>query len=276
MDLSQPEHGIAYANIRRFREAAFAGPRYASWVRATSDAARRNARFTYLQLDPKEAARFVATAAEARIPLHHLGILLSIRRQELDEEAIVAALGTPHVAGLDVVGAETVPQSRAALLRAVDLLRATGRPAVLRIHAGEGYRGVGGHDNVNVVLSTLAAEAERVDLRPVKVVLAHAARIGDLAAARRDLARLTAHGVEVQINVNPLSNLVYHAAEPSEIAALKLPGPMVAGSDNIGTLADNIAVLDALRRGDLGAVERKTRHLRRLARRWERALSEER
>jgi hypothetical protein len=274
MDLSQPAHGDAYANIYRFRRAAFAGLSYASWVRATSEAAQRNARFTYLQLRANEAPEFVRAAEAAAVPLEHLGILVSIQRQELDERGVASALGTPHVAGIDVVGAETIAQDPQVLTRALELLRSAGRPTVLRVHAGEGYLGEGGHDNVNRVLATLADRAEAVDLSPVKVILAHAARIGDLAAARRDLERLAARGVRVEINVNPLSNLVYHAAEPRDIAALALPGPKVAGSDNIGSLADNLAVVEALARGDLRTVERKTRHLRRLAERWRATQSE--
>jgi hypothetical protein len=227
-----------------------------------------------MQVSSKEVVAFVETARAHDISLDGVELLVSIHRQEFSPAHAEVLAAHPEIVGFDVVGAEDAQQDPTALLQTVDALARVKRSRpVLRVHAGEGFLGDGGHDNVNVVLATLATRAERGDLAGLKLILGHAARIRDLPAAAAHIAALRARGVIVEVNVNPLSNLVYHAAEDlSDIAALKLPGEvMVAGSDNVGTLAQNQEVTRALVEGRVEDAERQLRHLRRLSGRWRRA-----
>ena len=265
MDLHQPDHGAAYDRISDFRRGAFAGARYPIWVRAVLEEAHRNAAGTYMQLSARELASFVPTVRAERLELGGVELLVSMPRRDPNTRTLAATLEQfPEVQGIDILGAETEEQDPAALDRAVDLLVRAGRSSpILRIHAGEGYLGDHGASNVNIALRTLVARSERTDLSRFRIVLAHVARVKDLAAAQRDIATLRARGVEIVVNVNPLSNLVYHAVEDlREIDALRLGVAVVAGSDNVGSLWLNARIVDLL-------VQRRFDQAARIAKRFQ-------
>ena len=103
----------------------------------------------------------------------------------------------------------------------------------------------------------------------VRVILAHVARVRDPKAAARDLLALKRRGVRVEVNVNPLSNLMYRAVDRLEdIAALRLGVPLVPGSDNVGTLAQNARILRLLVRGEGARAADLARHVVGLRDRW--------
>jgi hypothetical protein len=259
MDLQATDHDQAYKALRAFRQAAFAGPHYAAWVKAAIRNLRRNAASTYLQLKPHEIGTFIAAARAAKVSLKPVEILAEMRRNVLETGELEGLLARhPEVQGIDILGAEIDRFDPRTVDRAIDVLAASGRPApILRIHIGDGHLGKVFPENVNLALSQLVARSERTDLRPFRIVLAHVAHIGDVQAARRDLATLAARGVHVAVNVNPLSNLVYDVVKDvRRIDALKLGVPLVAGSDNVGSLAVNIRIVDLLMRGQGDAAAR--------------------
>jgi hypothetical protein len=252
MDLQATDHDKAYKALRAFRQAAFAGPHYASWVRAAVKSLRKNAASTYVQLKPHEIEGFVGAARSAKVSLKPVEILAEMRRNVLDTTEIAARFGKhPEVQGIDILGAEFDHFDPRTIDRAIHVLAASGRSApILRIHIGEGRMGKIYREDVNVALSALVARSATTDLSRYRIVLAHVAHIGDLAKARRDLATLASRGVHVVVNVNPLSNLVYDVVKDvRHIEALKLGVPLVAGSDNVGSLAVNIRIVDLLTQG---------------------------
>lgn len=271
MDLSQPNHNDAYEHLGNFRKAAFQGRGYAAWVRKTVDGLRAEAKFSYVQLSAKEAKSFTEAARAHRIDLDGVGILLSLRRDQSPTPAMAELLSSePSVIGFDFLGPEVIEQSASGLRQAIDMALKSKADPVLRIHAGEGYLGNGGEKTVNQVLDQLARRADRdPELRRLRVVLGHAARIRDIGAAQRSLDALTRRKVQVLINVNPLSNVIYHSVPSvARIDALKLKGTFVAGRDNVGTLAKNRKIVRLLLAGRVTAAEREARPYQALRDRW--------
>jgi hypothetical protein len=269
MDLYAPDHAAAYRAIRNFRLAAFAGPRYQAWVQGVVRNLRRNAKRSYVQLSLRDVAPFLAAAHSARLDLTGIDLLIEMRRNDLDMREVEEALARyPQIHGIDILGAEVDRLDPRTIDRALAALAASGRSSpIVRIHVGDGSMGEVFPENVNLTLARLVAQSAKLDLRRFRIVLAHVAHIGDLAAARRDLNTLARRGVEVAVNVNPLSNLVYQAArDVREIDALKLGVPVLAGTDNVGSLARNQRIVDLLAsgRGDEAArlAQRSLRQLR--------------
>jgi hypothetical protein len=277
MDISSGDHGVAYKNIHRFKEAAFSGKGSTTFQSAQLRALTRAAGKTYLQVSANTVLGW--RDRRRRVNSNRVALLLPVfgkmSENKLTQYSQLLTRGS--VAGLDFCGEEKTLKPDV-LERAVDMLVASKRPhneRVLRIHAGEGYLGKGGSENVNIALSTLAQRARRTDLSKLTIIIGHAARINDHDRAAADLRSLKRRGVNVILNVNPLSNILNHAVNRLEdIAALRLAREtgtrLMAGTDNVGSLRANTEILRRLEAGDYAGANRKAKHIYRLRDRWTR------
>jgi hypothetical protein len=265
MDLHRTDHGAAYDAISDFRRAAFQTRGYSVWVREVVRNVRANAKHTYMQLSPREMDNFLATARAEAIDLDGIELLASMPRRNPNTKALADIfVRHPEAAGLDILGAEKDELDPKAIDQALDVLLGSGRPSpVFRIHAGEGYLGEHGARNVNTALRALVDRSAKSDLRKVRFVLAHVARVNDVGAAKRDLAILRARGLDIQVNVNPLSNLVYKAVpHVADIDALQLGVELVPGSDNVGSLESNARIVELLAAGKHDQAARLAQRIR--------------
>ena len=170
------------------------------------------------------------------------------------------------VEGFDVLGPETTDHDDASFVTyflesQVNAWRKktaqfAGKPMalVIRAHIGEGFHGRGGKQNVKAYLQALASILDKAPPPPgLHFIIAHAVHVDDPPHVNQLIRRLQALGVSVTVNVNPLSNLAFEAAtDVARIDALRLTaGDLRAGTDNIGTLAQNQTVFQHLQKQNL-------------------------
>lgn len=255
LDLRQGNFEQTYEHVRRFRQAAF--ERHDDWIYASiarimkSGVSRVIVQIAPAQIDAYRWALGAIPGSASRLR----AIVGIFRNQQSSRtERALALLHDPDVHGVDIIGAEERNDSEPFFTSLLDRLLdiAANKELILRIHAGEGFLGRRGIGNVNMYLRSIAQRAADERIRRLRVIIAHAVYIDDIAETTQLLNSLRCK-TNVVVNVNPLSNVVFRAVSidnMKSIAALQLPRDLLhVGTDNIGTLAENMTVARLLAAG---------------------------
>lgn len=286
MELCQLDHNEAYERRKIFREALEDG-----YVRWAEDALQvlnvHNAR-SYVVFSRNNYDTILPLLRQDSTLRRNLRLLLTLPREcSRDEAAAAFALygESPEIVGFDIFYPEMKESDDPSWIRQTlsgiwwahrRKQGSGGETLVLRLHVGEGFEGEPERGRGNVVAYLKALQDLRKEdptfFEGARVILAHVARIDDVAAAAALLKNLSQQGLAFVVNINPLSNLCYHAVQKlEEIAALSLRqaieaegvGPehvdFRAGSDNVGSLKQNHSILQKLFAGRYNEAEAEAR-----------------
>ena len=271
MDLSNPNHHESHRAIGSFRTAAFPGNKYEQWVKATIKKLERDNSEAFIQFTPHQAEKFIRIVRQLNEPINGKGILISIGRSNFNEHLIGPLFEKfSEVRGLDIIGKEVTHNDLNHFRRVVSFLQSHREQPVLRIHAGEGFLGRGGEKTVNIVLRELVKLSRKSDLSNLRVVLGHAAKIDDVISAKAHLKELNKNGVTVDVNINPISNLLYGVVpDIKSIAAFQLDAnSYIAGTDNVGSIEANQKIVKLALQGKFEKAQHIARHYIRLREKW--------
>ena len=265
MDLgSHFDHYSTYGDLNSFIEAAFPGARLIHWIDGAFRLARAAAPQTVTVQDVTETERIIRLAQQFGRSLSGIQLLISERRlQQRDLKATLRVLRAypDLVAGINIHGPEDLASLDGdhVLHDSIDALLSQAsrwpqlRPTLL-LHVGERDFGRGGEQTVNRYLEQIAYRARHEPLQWLRFIFSHAVKVVDIPAATEALKELAALRVDqVFGNPLPISNVVFGAVRQSvaEINAIAMPWPLLSGTDNVGSLSLNGAIVDALRTGDL-------------------------